>query len=248
MRQSSYATSRPYLWNLRKAAVLLAAGCSLCLAQTPPATATLPPIVHVEMPKSDPVTHLIEVFLPGLIGAAIALSGVWLTNRTSEKTNALARQHQLDLERIKDEIAAEGRSRDNRWEFRKQVYCDVVQVLSEMLILLRRTVAVEDNLRSAMENAKKGVVQDVGPLHEKVQAYTKQVDFALAKFYTIMNQCSLATADWLQNLVTEMDPSFNDLDGVLRSDTRNVMRDRIERVNAMLKAVVERGRKDLWNA
>jgi hypothetical protein len=49
-----------------------------------------------------------------VLGAGLALFGVWLTNRNNAATNAADRRHALDLERverIQDKVAAEAKSR-----------------------------------------------------------------------------------------------------------------------------------------
>src|ERR1039458_6161378 len=99
-----------------------------------------PIVVQVQMPPANPWMRLVELIVPGIIGAGLALFGVWLTNRNNARTNAANRQHQLDVEVAKAKIAAEYRSNDNRWEFRQAIYVglvtstsDVTSVLSQML-------------------------------------------------------------------------------------------------------------------
>lgn len=92
-----------------------------------------PIVVQVQMPLANPWTHMLELVVPGVIGAALALLGVWLTNRTNERTNAENRLHQLEVEREKAKIAAEGTSRDRRWEFRKDVYTNLIRTISGLI-------------------------------------------------------------------------------------------------------------------
>jgi hypothetical protein len=54
-----------------------------------------PIVVQVQMPPSNPWVHLVELVLPGIIGAVLALFGVWLTNRNNAANNADNRQHEL---------------------------------------------------------------------------------------------------------------------------------------------------------
>src|ERR1035441_3602085 len=86
-----------------------------------------PIVVQVQMPPANPWMHLVEIVVPGIIGAGLALFGVWLTNKNNAATNAANRKQQLDVERIKDEIAAVAKSRDNRWAFRKDIYSGTVK-------------------------------------------------------------------------------------------------------------------------
>src|SRR5260370_29803224 len=76
-----------------------------------------PILVQVEMPPTNPWMRVIELVVPGIIGAVIALFGVGLTNKNNAATNAANREHQLKIERIKDEIASDAKSTDNRWAF-----------------------------------------------------------------------------------------------------------------------------------
>jgi hypothetical protein len=106
-----------------------------------------PIVVKVEMPPTNPWVHLVEIVVPGIIGAGLALFGVWLTNKNNAATNAANRQHALDIEKIKDQIAAEAKSRDNRWEFRKDVYLNLITATSSLLVAL---AAMETPLRAIL--------------------------------------------------------------------------------------------------
>jgi len=92
-----------------------------------------PIVVQVAMPPTNPWARIMELVIPGIIGAGLALFGVWLTNRSNAATNAANRRHALDVERIKDEIAAEAKSRDNRWEFRKDVYVNLIEATTTLV-------------------------------------------------------------------------------------------------------------------
>src|SRR5271157_449795 len=110
---------------MRRFVLLTFALAPLCLCQDlrgPRSEASPPITVKVEMPPQNSWMRLVEVVVPGLIGAGIAFLGVWWTNRRNASENAANRAQQLELEAIKDRIAAEAKSRDNRWAFRKEVY------------------------------------------------------------------------------------------------------------------------------
>jgi len=91
--------------------------------------------------------HLVELVVPGIIGAGLALFGVWLTNKYNAATNAANRLHQLDVERIKDEIAAEAKSRDNRWAFRKDVYVKPITSTSNLALRVSALATTTSNIR-----------------------------------------------------------------------------------------------------
>jgi hypothetical protein len=103
------------------------------LAQQP---AQPPIVIRVEMPPTNPWTHLVELVVPGIIGAGLALLGGWLTNKNNAAANAANRQHASDVEKLKDDIAAEARSRDNRWAFRKEIYVNVITASTDLLAVL----------------------------------------------------------------------------------------------------------------
>jgi hypothetical protein len=107
-------------------------------SQPAPSQVQPPLAVQVEMPPTNFWMRFSELVVPALIGAGVAFFGVWLTNRTNERTNARTREHQQEMERIKDQIAAEAKERDNRWAFRKDVYSGVVKTISSLLLLDRR--------------------------------------------------------------------------------------------------------------
>src|SRR2546427_8155916 len=91
-------------------------------SQLAPQQSQQPIVVQVQMPPANPWVHFVELVVPGIIGAGLALFGVWFTNKNNVATNAANQRHQLDIERIKAEIAAKYKSQDNRWAFRKEIY------------------------------------------------------------------------------------------------------------------------------
>lgn len=66
-------------------------------SQQPAQQQSQPPIVvQVQMPPTNPWIHSADLIVPGIIGAGIALFGVWLTTKHSDKINAANQQHELD--------------------------------------------------------------------------------------------------------------------------------------------------------
>lgn len=113
--------------------------------------AQTPIVVQVQMPPTNPWMHLLELVVPGIIGAGLALFGVWLTNKHNDATNEANRQHQLDVESIKDEVAAQAKSRDNRWEFRKEVYTNLIRLAVEFLRIYATLLTYTPKLSSDNE-------------------------------------------------------------------------------------------------
>src|ERR1039458_7775654 len=110
--------------------VLSVPGWSQLSAQQP---AQPPIVVKVEMPRTNPWVHLVELVVPGIIGAGIAFLSAWLTNKRNAAENAANRENQLRVEIAKDRIAAEAKSRDNRWAFRKDVYVNLITATSGLI-------------------------------------------------------------------------------------------------------------------
>src|ERR1039458_1265629 len=54
-----------------------------------------PIVVKVEMPPANPWTRVVELVVPGIIGASLALFGVWLNNRTNRTLTEDNRKHEL---------------------------------------------------------------------------------------------------------------------------------------------------------
>jgi hypothetical protein len=67
-----------------------------------------PIVVQVQMPPANPWMRLVELVVSGIIGAGLALFGVWLTNKNNAAENEANRKHQFEVN-----------SRQKRWEFRK---------------------------------------------------------------------------------------------------------------------------------
>jgi|ERR1017187_10321 hypothetical protein len=81
-----------------------------------------PIVVQVQMPPANPWMRLVELVVPGIIGAGLALFGVWLTNKNNATENEANRKHQFEVN-----------SRQKRWEFRKDVYTRLLVCLTGMM-------------------------------------------------------------------------------------------------------------------
>jgi hypothetical protein len=96
-----------------------------------------PLVVKVEMPPTNPWTHLAEPVVPGIIGFLSAIIAVWLTQRNQRR-----------LEFHKAELAAKYKSRDSRWTFRKDVYVNLINATTDLDLAfstLLRLNAIYDN-------------------------------------------------------------------------------------------------------
>jgi hypothetical protein len=89
---------------------------------------TQPPIVvQIQTPPANPVMRLIELVIPGIIGALLALFGVWLTNRTNARTSETNRLH--DLEKV---------DRQHTFELKRDVLMRLTQAQGQTLAALIR--------------------------------------------------------------------------------------------------------------
>jgi hypothetical protein len=191
---------------------------------------TQPPIVvQVQMPPTNPWVHLLELVIPGIIGAGLALFGVWVTNRSNASTNAANRQHQLDVEVKKAEIATQAKSRDNRWEFRKTVYVKLLADLEEMVAL--NFVALD-----CLSKGQTIFSSD----------YTQKYNAAIKQFSISANLAPLAASDKILPLVKSVlgrlkglgDPALPNSTDLL-TKTNQIYLDLREQLQAA-------GHEDLW--
>jgi hypothetical protein len=58
--------------------------------------AQAPIVVQIQTPPANPWMRVVELVVPGIIGAGLALFGVWLTNRYNAATNRANQQHDLE--------------------------------------------------------------------------------------------------------------------------------------------------------
>ena len=189
-------------------------------------------------PLTNPWIHLLELAVPGIIGAVSALIAVRFTNKTNERTNAANRQYQLHVELKKAEIAANYKSQDNRWTFRKDVY---VNILTACNTLANSLVAVAEMQKTI--NLKSPGYESLLPLQQQNMSniVRAQGDFSR---YAIL--APLAVADDVAPLV---EIAWKQLEGgnlddpnacdALRSKTMTLLR--------LTAALQTAGRKDLWD-
>ena len=132
------------------------------------------------------------------------------------------------VERIKDEIAAQAKSRDNLWEFRKEVYVNLLTDLEEIVAL---------NF-TALDCANKGQ-----PIPAE---YTQKLYAAVKQFSISANLAPLAASDDLLPLVKSVLTKLKDLfDPALPFSNES-----FKSINEIFLELRERvqaaGRKDLW--
>jgi hypothetical protein len=94
------------------------------------------------MPTESILIMLLKVVLPTILGAGlgagITLYGLRQNNKHNAAENKANREHQLQVELAKAEIAAKYKSQDRRWEFRKDVHVNVIKAASQVLDVAKR--------------------------------------------------------------------------------------------------------------
>jgi hypothetical protein len=204
--------------------------------------AQAPIVVKVEMPPTNPWLHLIEIVVPGIIGAGLALFGVWLTNKRNAAENAANRQHAIDIERTKDEIAAEAKSRDSRWNFQKDIYYNLIKATSDMIRLNIRIVDLERT---------KNAFHSDGAYPEEFQQMREQAfsahDLASETFVTYCNLAPLAMADDVNTLAQKVRALFTKRMDFKSPECESQLNEMIDALKVLIQALQAAGRKDLWD-
>ena len=205
-----------------------------------------PPIpVKIEMPAENLWAALLKIVLPTILGAGlgagITLYGIRQNNKHNAVESAANREHQLKVEIAKAEIAAKYKSQDNRWEFRKGVYVNLLDATTQLI----RFYA---NYRLTNANGLVLETTDAEAAHQAERERLEQWkhlssinDNMMYLFYLAI----LATADKVfpalttttKDLLTAPDPHLMDTEALTR---------KIAAYSAFRDLLCKAGRKDLW--
>jgi hypothetical protein len=163
------------------------------------------------------------------------------TNRYHAAENAANREHQLQLEIKKAEIAAKDKSQDNRWEFRQSVYVGLLSATTGLKRLYARMAMFSDRHRGESE---KEVSKRFGPQLEGWSAAVKQ-------FWNAAVQAPLAMADDILVLVNEAAAKQPPLIDLATSKGASDIRDAANTMGQLEVQLQEvqlqkAGRRDLW--
>jgi hypothetical protein len=174
-------------------------------------------------------------FAPGIITSLTALALFWLTQR-----------HQPRLEIAKDEIAAEARSRDSRWAFRKEVYVNLISATSAMI---RASSGVAINASQYVQLKQEGVQTT----DERMTAALKQLKhFGDAYqtnsdvFGTYVSLAPLAIAEDVVPLVFKAWETLNPFDIETPEFVAANVAKHVEALGDLTRKLWVAGRKDLW--
>ena len=147
------------------------------------------------------------------------------------------------VESIKDEIAAQRRSYDNRWAFRKDVYVNLIKLVSD-LVHLRLGFLQLANLQRALAPTDGVELQAV---HEQKAANLRRYRAVLKQY---INQVAIAPLAMADNVIVALKLPQPTLIGSTQPDPieEQQIRQEVSALNDILRTLAEGGRKDLWGA
>jgi hypothetical protein len=202
-----------------------------------------PLVVKVEMPSTNPWLRVVELVVPVIFGAGLALFGVWLTNKNNAATNLANRQHQLAVERIKAEIAARYKSYDNQWAFRKDIYVNVIKATSDLIqffVVLAgqqdRDTLADDSLSDANKEA----------LDKRRMNQALRAEGAAYEFITHTNLAHLAMADGMIEVIRRLQEEvFSEIDHASPQCKAQITAKKVV-LEGLLQQLCSAGRAELW--
>ena|SRR5450759_1794136 len=225
--------------------ISLAGWCQPAQLQAQPQSAA-----KSEIPPADPWVRLVELAVPGLVGIAGALIGVLLTNRYNAATNEANRKHQLDVERVKAEIAAKYRSQDTQWAFRKDVYVNLITATSG---LIRACSGVATNMSEANRLKHEQIPLTDLRMAGVIKRLNSDIDDYVAHgnvFATYFSLSPLAIAEDVVPLVKSTWERFRELDLSSPLSSPELiaanMPEQLKTLGELLRRLQVAGRKDLW--
>jgi hypothetical protein len=212
-------------------------------AQPAQQQAPTPIVVQVQVPPESVLTALLKLAIPAIlaagVGAGLTLYGVRQTNKHNAAENTANREHQLQVEIAKAEIAAKHRSQDNRWEFRKDVYTKLITLTTEMLRHLRAAGLQRRRIKqlSQVEDADS---ETVTTLRNNMNFHGNQAIALHAEYDIYINLAPLATADDILPLVLNVREKTREIESPASPEFLQALTDFIQSLQAA-------GRKDLWD-
>ena len=142
------------------------------------------------------------------------------------------------VESIKDEIAAQRKSRDNRWEFRKDIYVRLITSATEIMGLYSFILSFRRTLETQMSDEHRKELTEM-----KRKAYS-DLDLKGREFRLAITLAPLATAD--ATLRPFMDSSIFPGTNPDSPEYNDAIQDAIKHLNVLLAKLYHAGREDLW--
>ena len=150
------------------------------------------------------------------------------------------------VESIKDEIAAQAKSRDNRWEFRKEVYVNLITATSG---LIRAWSGVATNMSEASRLKHEQIPLTDLRMAGVIKRLNSDIDDQVAHgnvFATYVSLSPLAIAEDVVPLVTSTWERFKELDLSSPELIAANMPENQKTLGELLRKLQAAGRKDLW--
>ena len=150
------------------------------------------------------------------------------------------------VESIKDEIAAQAKSRDNRWEFRKEVYVNLITATSG---LIRAWSGVATNMSEASRLKHEQIPLTDLRMAGVIKRLNSDIDDQVAHgnvFATYVSLSPLAIAEDVVPLVTSTWERFKELDLSSPELIAANMPEKQKTLGELLRTLQAAGRKDLW--
>lgn len=133
------------------------------------------------------------------------------------------------VESIKDEIAAQAKSRDDRWAFRKDVYVGLINAATDLITAFSRLQ----------------VLAERDPTDDRVGECYNGLMSSVAEFVRQANLAQLATADPVPSLASVAAVELMTIHGDTQDESERIAA-LIERLYLLRASLQEAGRKDLW--
>lgn len=199
---------------------------------------------------------VLALFVMGrwLLGQITVALNSYLTAYAAETARIDARIERLEkvaeeqahltrtVESVKDEIAAQAKSRDNRWAFRKDVYVNLIKLLSEFLFLRLEYMSLLKTQRTIdhCDLAQLKTVED-----EKAVNLDRS-NVAYKEYMTHVRIAQLAMADnaLLAQLLAQRRATGTPASAA--NDEEKQITQEVEVLSDLLGQLARGGRKDLW--
>jgi hypothetical protein len=204
-----------------------------------------PPIpVRIEMPPESVWMVLLKVVLPTVLGVAlgsgITLYGMRQSNKHNAAENKANREHQLQVEIAKAEIAAKYKSQDNRWEFRKEVYYNTIKALFMVISGYMRVLQSQPLLKHENAETRARAEQMFKDAQTDLKLYgTQFMTNAIVAPLAQADDVAAAFNEGYRNAYQSVVLCGGDVDTKL-------LQLEIDRLTTIFGMLTVAGRKDLW--
>jgi len=174
------------------------------------------------LPPQNAWMALLPICLSGMLGAGGVLIGVWLAGRRRAAENAANRQNALDVERLKAEIAAKGRSQDLRWAFRKDVYSNLSLTIAALI---------------ESSKQRRSLLQEHRPIPESLQ---QEILAQIAQLRALANLASLAIGESVMPSLRSVVAHASTVEG------NDCGGERLQELSRLQRLVHQTSRQEIW--